>query len=162
MPQSPPSIYGGMPKLGSAALAAASWQCQRCSHTNSAEKNKRRCFSCQGWRDRIAPSTRISLPPPDFDTWRTLRRLCCCGADGGGGSMPVVLNAPTTMARTGLILGHCCCPRCLPWTSFAFQDWHLGGRRRTRTATATICKGGKNDDNDYNCSGHGRFDVEGR
>jgi hypothetical protein len=46
-----------MPKLGSVALAAASWQCQQCSHTNSAEKNKRCCFSCWGWRDAIAPST---------------------------------------------------------------------------------------------------------
>jgi hypothetical protein len=46
-----------MPKLGSAALAAALWQCQQCSHRNSAEKNKWRCFSCRGWRDGIAPST---------------------------------------------------------------------------------------------------------
>ncbi len=46
-----------MPKLGSADLAAASWQCQRCSHTNCAEKNKRRCFLCRSWRDAIAPSS---------------------------------------------------------------------------------------------------------
>ncbi len=57
MPRSPPFIYGGMPKLVSAALAAASWQCQWCSHTNIAEKNKRRCFLCRGWRDGISPST---------------------------------------------------------------------------------------------------------
>ncbi len=43
--------------MGSAAFAAASWQCQRCSHTNIAEKNKRRCFLCRGWRDGIAPNT---------------------------------------------------------------------------------------------------------
>jgi hypothetical protein len=29
-------------------------------------------------------------------------------------------------------------------------------------ATATVRKGGKNDDNYYNCSGHGRHDVEGQ
>jgi hypothetical protein len=41
----------------SSALAAASWQCQRCSHTNFAEKNKRRCFLCRSWREAIAPSS---------------------------------------------------------------------------------------------------------
>jgi hypothetical protein len=72
--------------MGSAALAAASWQCQWCSHMNSAEKNKRRCFLCQGWWDGIAPSTRISLPPPP-----TLTRCANRAADaaegprGGGG-----------------------------------------------------------------------------
>jgi hypothetical protein len=57
MPLFPPSISGGLAKLGSAALAAASWQCQQCSHMNSAEKTKRHYFLCQGWRDAIAPST---------------------------------------------------------------------------------------------------------
>jgi hypothetical protein len=77
--------------------------------------------------------------------------------------MPVVFDVPTTMAHTGSTPGRCrhpsCCP---PWTCFAFRDRHSGSRRRTRTTRATICEGGKNNDNDYDCSGHGRRDVEGR
>jgi hypothetical protein len=48
MPQSPPSIYSGMTKLGSAALTAASWQCQRCSHANRAEKTRGAAFCAGG------------------------------------------------------------------------------------------------------------------
>jgi hypothetical protein len=78
--------------------------------------------------------------------------------------MLVVLDAPTTMARTGLTPCRCCCRCCPPQTSFAFRDRRSGGRRRTRTttATATVREGGRNDDDDYDCSGHGRRDVEGR
>jgi hypothetical protein len=46
-----------MPKLGSAALTAALWQCQQCSHTNSAEKKQEALLFVPGWRDAIAPST---------------------------------------------------------------------------------------------------------
>jgi hypothetical protein len=41
--------------LRSASALAASWQCQQCNRTNNSTKNKRHCFSCQAWRDGIAP-----------------------------------------------------------------------------------------------------------
>jgi hypothetical protein len=44
-----------MPRTQSATILALSWQCQRCSHTNDSAKNKKHCFSCQAWRDEIAP-----------------------------------------------------------------------------------------------------------
>jgi hypothetical protein len=66
MPLDTPPIYflfclGEMPMLRSAALPAAMWQCQRCGHTQNAYNNKRRCFSCRAWRDRIAPLTFFSI-----------------------------------------------------------------------------------------------------
>ena len=47
--------------LRSYSALAASWQCQRCDCTNNSAKNKRQCFSCQAWRDRIAPSNAAGI-----------------------------------------------------------------------------------------------------
>jgi hypothetical protein len=44
-----------MPLLQSATLLASSWLCHQCSHSNDSTKNKKRCFSCQAWRDGLAP-----------------------------------------------------------------------------------------------------------
>jgi hypothetical protein len=70
MPRSPPSIYGGMPKLGSAALAAASWQCQRCSHMNSAEKARGTAFCAGGGGTgllQVLPALRLPRRRQDTD-----------------------------------------------------------------------------------------------
>ena len=44
-----------MPTLQSDTLLASSWPCHRCSHSNDLSRNKKRCFSCQAWRDGLAP-----------------------------------------------------------------------------------------------------------
>jgi hypothetical protein len=44
-----------MPLLQSATLLASSWLCNRCSHLNDSSRNKKRCFSCQAWRNGLAP-----------------------------------------------------------------------------------------------------------
>ncbi len=41
--------------LQSATLLALSWLCHQCSHSNDSTKNKKHCFSCQAWRDGLAP-----------------------------------------------------------------------------------------------------------
>jgi hypothetical protein len=49
-------ILGRMPRtLRVTSALTASWPCQHCSSNNNSAKNKRRCVSCQAWRDRIAP-----------------------------------------------------------------------------------------------------------
>ena len=58
--------------LRSASALTASWQCQRCDHTNNSAKNKRCCFSCRAWRDGIAPSSAAGITIAD--------------AHGGGGA----------------------------------------------------------------------------
>ena len=62
-PSDPPLlILGGMPgTLGSASARAASWQCQRCDCINGSAKNKRHCFLCRAWRNRIAPSSATGI-----------------------------------------------------------------------------------------------------
>ena len=30
-------------------------ECHRCNHANDTVRNKKRCFSCRSWKDRIAP-----------------------------------------------------------------------------------------------------------
>ena len=35
--------------------SALSWPCHRCSHSNDSNRNKKRCSSCQAWRDGLAP-----------------------------------------------------------------------------------------------------------
>ncbi len=47
--------YHTMPRTRSATILALSWQGKWCSHTNNTTKNKKRCFSCQAWRNGIAP-----------------------------------------------------------------------------------------------------------
>jgi hypothetical protein len=37
------------------ATSSLSWKCQRCNHANNSTKNKKRCSSCRGWRDKITP-----------------------------------------------------------------------------------------------------------
>jgi hypothetical protein len=44
-----------MPLLQSATLIASSWPCHQCSHSNDSRRNKKRCSSCQAWRDGLAP-----------------------------------------------------------------------------------------------------------
>ncbi len=44
-----------MPLLRSAILLASSWPCHQCSHSNDLSRNKKRCSSCQAWRDGLAP-----------------------------------------------------------------------------------------------------------
>ncbi len=44
-----------MPLLQSNTLLASSWLCLRCSYLNDSTKNKKRCSSCQAWRDGLAP-----------------------------------------------------------------------------------------------------------
>jgi hypothetical protein len=44
-----------MSLLRSATLLASSWSCHRCSHLNDSSRNKKRCSSCQAWRDGLAP-----------------------------------------------------------------------------------------------------------
>jgi hypothetical protein len=61
---------GNTPMLRSVTLAAASWQCQRCGHTNNARNNKRRCFSCMGWRDRIAPLSSAGIATANEEAGR--------------------------------------------------------------------------------------------
>ena len=34
---------------------ASSWLCNRCTHSNGSSRNKKRCFSCQAWRNGLAP-----------------------------------------------------------------------------------------------------------
>ncbi len=48
-----------------ASALAASWQCQRCNCINDSTKNKRRCFSCRAWRDRIAPLSAAGIAIAD-------------------------------------------------------------------------------------------------
>jgi hypothetical protein len=55
-----------------ASALAALRQCQRCDCINDSAKNKRRCFSCQAWRDRIAPLSAAGIAIAD--------------AHGGGGT----------------------------------------------------------------------------
>ena len=44
-----------MPTPQSATLLALSWPCHQCSHSNDSSRNKKHCFSCQAWRDGLAP-----------------------------------------------------------------------------------------------------------
>jgi hypothetical protein len=41
--------------LQSATSLALLWLCHRCSHSNDSNTNKKCCFSCQAWRDGLAP-----------------------------------------------------------------------------------------------------------
>ena len=100
--------------MGSDALAAASWQCQWCSHTNSAENNKRCCFSCRGWRDGIAPSTSgIAIPKEKAGRGRPRLSVTTGDApmletcdDGMTEDMPTqeICNDPTTHHPGAIIL----------------------------------------------------------
>ena len=58
--------------LKSASALAALWQCQQCDCINDSAKNKRCCFSCQAWRDGIAPLSAAGI--------------AIAGAHGGGGT----------------------------------------------------------------------------
>jgi len=44
-----------MPTPQSPTLLALSWPCHQCSHSNDSSRNKKCCFSCQAWRDGLAP-----------------------------------------------------------------------------------------------------------
>ena len=44
-----------MSTLRSDTLLASSWPCHQCSHSNDSSRNKKRCSSCQAWRDGLAP-----------------------------------------------------------------------------------------------------------
>jgi hypothetical protein len=44
-----------MPLLQFVTLLALSWLCHQCSHLNDSTKNKKCCFLCWAWRDRLAP-----------------------------------------------------------------------------------------------------------
>ena len=44
-----------MPTPQSTTLLASSWPCHQCSHLNDSSRNKKHCFSCQAWRDGLAP-----------------------------------------------------------------------------------------------------------
>jgi hypothetical protein len=73
IPSDPPlPILGGMLRtLKLASALAALWQCQQCDCINNSAKNKRHCFSCRAWRDRIAPLSAAGIAIAD--------------AHGGGG-----------------------------------------------------------------------------
>ncbi len=69
-PQLPQS---NMPKLRSAAIAAALWQCQGCCRTNNAKKNERHCSSCRARRDGIAAPVLPASPSPNKEEqWWTI------------------------------------------------------------------------------------------
>jgi hypothetical protein len=69
-PSDPPLPFRRTLRLASTLVAL--WQCQRCSSNNDSAKNKRHCFSCQAWRDRIAPLSAAGIAVAD--------------AHGGGGT----------------------------------------------------------------------------
>ena len=56
---------------------ASSWLCNRCSHSNGSSRNKKCCFSCQAWRNGLAP-LRLSVKGGGTSakgggTWEELR-----------------------------------------------------------------------------------------
>jgi hypothetical protein len=95
-----------MPRAQLATVLALSWQCQRCNQTNDSAKNKKRCCSCQAWRDNCNICNRASMnkahgsKSAGYVTLSpSIRRLSCtCSTHyslvkdyrggGGGGNSP--------------------------------------------------------------------------
>ncbi len=95
MPLDTPPIYFRfhlceMPKLQSATLPAVLWECQRCSHTNNAENNKRHCVfvpGLEGWDCSIKFCQHCNCQQGG-GAWTTMA-ICCDGRHADtGGTMP--------------------------------------------------------------------------
>ncbi len=96
---------GNKPMLQSAALAAASWQCQWCGHTNNTRNNKRCCFLCKVWRDGVAPLSSAGITITNEEAGRVTgdvpaQEVACPRIQGAQGHDNYVACCPNTIAIT--------------------------------------------------------------